>query len=86
MKKFGLLILVVLFLAGCGKAAKESEFWEHSSMFKNWDHWKYSWSGYKKPTLKTGKESVEQGWWGKAQEVNVDQLKKEYNPTKNPEE
>ena len=86
MKKLGLLLLIGLFLAGCGTAAKESEFWEHSTMYKNWDHLKYSWYGYKKPTLKAGKESVEQGWWGKAQKVDVDKLKREYDPQKNPEQ
>ena len=86
MKKLGLLMMIGLFLAGCGTAAKESEFWEHDSMYKSWEHWGYSWWGYKNPTLKTGKESKDQGWWGKAQVVNVDKLKSGYNPMKNPEE
>ncbi len=86
MKKFGFLILIGLFLAGCGTAAKESEFWEHSTMYKNWDHLRYSWYGYKNPTLKAGKESVDQKWWGKAQTVDIDKLKREHNPMKNPEE
>jgi hypothetical protein len=69
MRKLGLLILVGLFLMGCGTAAKESQFWEHSTMYKNWDHLKYSWYGYEKPTAKAGKESVEQSWWGIPKEV-----------------
>ena len=87
MKKIGILILMGLFLAGCGAAAKESEFWQHSTMYKNWDHLRYSWFGYKNPTLKAGKESKEQSWWGITQEVDVAELKKkEYNPMANPEE
>ncbi|MFO7985766.1 MAG: hypothetical protein R6U38_07860 [Desulfatiglandaceae bacterium] len=64
MKKSFLMVIAGLFLCGCGSAAKESGFWEHSTMYKNWDHLGYSWFGYKNPTPKTGKESQEQGWWG----------------------
>jgi len=75
MKKLGLLMLLGLFLAGCGTAAKESEFWEHDTMYKNWAHLKYSWYGYKEPTVQTGKESKEQGWWGKEEKVDIDRMK-----------
>jgi hypothetical protein len=64
VKKLCLLFLAGLFLSGCGAAARESEFWQHDTMYKNWDHLKFSWYGYKKPTPKTGKESNQQGWWG----------------------
>jgi hypothetical protein len=33
-------------------------------MYKNWDHLKYSWTGYKNPTAETGEKSAGQGWWG----------------------
>ncbi len=64
MKKLCLLVLIGLFLSGCGTAAKRSEFWEHDTMYKNWDHLKYSWWGYKNPTAESLKKSQEQGWWG----------------------
>ena len=64
MKKLGLLLLLGLFFAGCGTAARQSEFWEHSSMYKNWDHMKFSMTGYKNPTADTGNTSKSQGWWG----------------------
>jgi len=86
MKKLGLLMLLGIFLAGCGTAAKESEFWEHDTMYKNWSHLAYSWYGYKEPTLKTGEESRNERWWGIGQKVDVDKLKKEFNPMKNREE
>ena len=63
MKKLGLLLLLGLFLAGCGAASK-SEFWQHSSMYKNWGHMKFSMTGYKNPTAETGNASQTQGWWG----------------------
>jgi len=86
MKKIGVLLLIGLFLAGCGAAAKESGYWEHSTMYKSWAHLGYSWFGYKNPTIETGKKSAEQGWWGIAEEVDVSKLKSEYNPKVNPEE
>lgn len=64
MKKLLLLLVAGFFLFGCGKAAKESGFWEHDTMYKNWDHLKYSWFGYKKPTPQTGLKSEQQNWWG----------------------
>lgn len=64
MKKLVLLLFLCMFALGCGTAAKQSELWEHSTMYKNWDHLRFSWCGYKKPTPETGKKSHEQGWWG----------------------
>ena len=64
MKKLGLILLFAFFLAGCGTAAKESEFWKHSSMYEGWDHMRFSIWGYKNPTDKTLKESSSQDWWG----------------------
>ena len=86
MKKIGFLLLIGLFLAGCGAAAKESGYWEHSSMYKNWAHLGYSWFGYKNPTIETGKKSAEQGWWGIPEEVAVNKLKSEHDPLRSPEE
>ncbi len=64
MKRFFLVLFIGLFLSGCGAVGKQSEFWEHDTVYKNWDHLRYSWYGYKKPTVQTGKESSKQGWWG----------------------
>ncbi|MFC1531835.1 hypothetical protein ACFL7M_00495 [Thermodesulfobacteriota bacterium] len=64
MKKLFLLVLIGLFLSGCGTLAERSEFWKHDSMYKNWDHTKYSWSGYRIPTQQTYKKSQGQEWWG----------------------
>ncbi|MBW1779568.1 MAG: hypothetical protein JRL30_02405 [Deltaproteobacteria bacterium] len=64
MRKWILPALLSLFIFGCGTAAKQSELWEHSTVYKNWDHLAFSWCGYKNPTLETGKKSSEQGWWG----------------------
>ena len=64
MKRWLILFTMALFLSGCGAAARDSEFWQHDSMYKTWDHMKYSMSGYTKPNKETGKKSIEQGWWG----------------------
>jgi hypothetical protein len=57
-------LLLSLVLLGCGHMAKESEFWEHDTMYKNWDHMKFSLWGYKNPTEENAQKFKEQGWWG----------------------
>jgi hypothetical protein len=42
----------------------QSEYMEHDTMYKNWDHMKFSWFGNKNPTPEDQRKSVEQGWWG----------------------
>jgi hypothetical protein len=64
MKKLLALLFLGVFLMGCGAAATQSEFWQHSSMYKNWDHMRYSLTGYTNPTAETGEMSQDQGWWG----------------------
>ncbi len=64
MKKVFLLLVMSGFLFGCGAAATQSEFWKHDSLYKNWDHTKFSWSGYRSPVKEDQRRSMEQGWWG----------------------
>ena len=64
MKKAVLLIISALFLANCSQAVTRSEFFEHDSMYKNWDHAKFSWYGYRNPTEEDLEKSIEQQWWG----------------------
>lgn len=64
MKKLFLLFLLGMFISGCGAAAQRSEFWQHDSIYKNWDHMKYSWGGYKNSTEETLGKSEGQEWWG----------------------
>jgi len=74
--KFIKLAVVLIFLfvmMGCGTTAKKSEFFQHDTMYKNWDHLKFSWSGYKAPTAKDVENSKAQNWWGI--EIPVDNVK-----------
>jgi hypothetical protein len=64
MRRFLLVLLLGLFISGCGAAARESEFWQHDSMYKNNEHMYFSWSGYKNPTEATGMLSDKESWWG----------------------
>ena len=64
MKKIIFLSLIALFFFGCGTAAQRSEFWQHDTMYENWDHMKYSWSGYQNPTSESLRKTKEQKWWG----------------------
>jgi len=65
MKRFIAVMMTVLFLSGCGAAARESGFYEHSTMYRNWDHLKFSMCGYKKVGPQEVRQSKEQEWWGK---------------------
>jgi len=37
-----------------------SEFWQHDSVYKNWDHMKFSLFDHKSPTPEVAKKSQEQ--------------------------
>ena len=69
MKKMLALLLVSACVAGCGTAAKKSELWEHESIYRNWDHMRFSWGGHDDVSREEVKKSAEQGWWGKDIEV-----------------
>ena len=64
MKKLLFVFLTALFLFGCAGTVKQSGYLQHSSHYKNLEHLKFSWWGYKNPTENTYKESAEQDWWG----------------------
>ena len=64
MKKLGIIMFLALFLAGCGQSAVRSEFYQHDSIYKNWDHAKFSWFGYRNPTAEDLQKSADQQWWG----------------------
>ncbi len=65
MKRLFVVLLGVMFLSGCGAAARESGFYEHNTMYRNWDHLKFSVVGYKEVSQKEAEESKAQDWWGK---------------------
>lgn len=60
------LVFMFIFVAiGCAsQQTKESEFWDHPAVYKSWDHFKFSFSGYKNPTPAMAEKSKDQGWWG----------------------
>ena len=59
MKKLIFLLIMGILLAGCS-----DEFLAHDTTFKDWDHVKFSWGGYKNPTTDHVQMSNERGWWG----------------------
>ena len=64
MKKLFAVILMLLFLSGCGAAARQSEFYEHNSMYRTGDHLLFSVYGYKNVDSKEVQQSNAQVWWG----------------------
>ena len=64
MKKLFIVTMMLLFLCGCGAAARESGFYEHNTMYRNGDHLLFSVYGYKKVDTKEVQESSTQQWWG----------------------
>ena len=60
MNKVIFIGVLVMFLIGCG----HSEWLEHKSQYKNWDHMVFSLSGFRNPTPEDLKKSQEQEWWG----------------------
>ena len=59
MKKLIVLLIMGLLLSGCS-----DEFLAHDTTFKDWDHVKFSWGGYKNPTAEHVQMSNDRGWWG----------------------
>ncbi|WP_319408525.1 hypothetical protein [uncultured Desulfosarcina sp.] len=66
MKKMIVLIFMVLFLVSCGQSSlmSRSEFLQHDTMYKNWDHMKFSWFGPDKAASQDLEKSIDQQWWG----------------------
>jgi hypothetical protein len=64
MKRAFVLLMVVVLFSGCGAAVRESGFYDHSTMYKNWDHMKFSIAGYKEVSPDEAKKSQVEEWWG----------------------
>ncbi len=64
MRRLLVLLFLSAFLAGCGGAAQKSEFWQHDTMYRTFDHMCFSCSGYKNPNQTTMQDSLDQKWWG----------------------
>jgi hypothetical protein len=63
MKKLILLLIVGVFFISCS-----SDFMSRPSVYKNWDHTIYSWSGHKATDEEDANNSNKQNWWGETQE------------------
>lgn len=64
MKKLFVVLSCALFLASCGGTLNRSEYLEHNTMYKSWDHAKFSWFGHRNITPEELEKSQEQQWWG----------------------
>jgi len=65
MKKLLIILVLCLYLAGCGAAAKNSGFYEHDSLYKDWGHLWFSWYGHRHcPSADEAQQMAQKGWWG----------------------
>jgi len=64
MKRWVLVLTVTVVLSGCGQLARESEFWDHSSMYKDWGHLYFSMGGYANCDREDALKAKRDGWWG----------------------
>ena len=64
MKRVFVVLLGVFFLFGCGAAARESGYYQHSTMYRNYDHLKFSTFGYTKVDPKELEKTKAQDWLG----------------------
>ena len=64
MKKLIVLMITMLMLSGCSHMAKQSEFWQHETVWASWDHARFSAYKYKCPVLEDHNLSQIEGWWG----------------------
>lgn len=64
MKRLFVVLMGVLFLYGCGAAARESGFYEHSTMYRTGDHLIFSNFGYNRVNPKEAQQSKAEDWWG----------------------
>jgi len=62
--KLACVLIVLLAMTGCTTAMKQSEWCQHDTMYKNWDHLKFSWTGYAAPSESDVQNSNGQNWWG----------------------
>lgn len=58
--KFAMVIIFITVMMGCGTG----EWRQHDTMYKNWDHLKFSWAGYHAPTAEDVEKSSGEKWWG----------------------
>jgi hypothetical protein len=65
MKRLLLLLVVSAGLAGCGASASQSEVWKHDTLYRNLDHLRFSWGGYRDASTGEAQQAREENWWGK---------------------
>ena len=65
MKKTLMLVVLSAFAAGCGGPAAQTGVWQHDTLYRDWDHLRFSWGGHKEVSTTEVVKSREEGWWGK---------------------
>jgi hypothetical protein len=59
MKKLIFFAVIGVLLSGCAMTSDEwDDLWANDNTYKNWEHMKFSWSGYENPSKETGSRGV----------------------------
>jgi len=64
MKKLLIAWVIIMLCGCCGATIKESEFFKHDSVYKDWSHLGFSWIGYRNIDQYDVNKSKARNWWG----------------------
>ena len=64
----GALVLALSSVHGCA-SMKQSEFWQHPTVYAGWEHQKFSTWGYRNPDMYDHFNSQYGEWWGYEVEI-----------------
>lgn len=71
--KLAMVCALIFMMTGCGAAIKNAEWAQHDTLYRDSEHWKFSWYGWRSPTAEDVKNSDARQWWGK--EINANNIK-----------
>jgi len=75
-----LVIFMIVMLSGCAATIKESEFFQHDSVYADLGHMWFSFIGYRDVDQRDVNKSREGKWWGITKIYYPNKAKSDVNP------